>query len=114
MRVIFALFVICTISLALGCSRGGQTSAYPTLTGTCAGACDHYLSCKSSQGGEVSQRNYQICERECTQVFSGAETLMAFESLACEDAIAFVEGSSGRGPGDPVGHSQAPAPDKTP
>lgn len=107
MLVVFASLLV---SLAVGCSRGGQSPAYPKLTGTCDGACDHYLSCKSSQGADVSSRNHQVCQLECTQVFSGPETLMAFESLACEDAIAFVEGSSGRAPGEPAPQVSGQAP----
>ena len=68
-------------------------------TGTCAGACDHYLWCKAQYGDKIDERSRQTCELECPQVFSGPESLAAFESLTCDDTVAFVEGESGRGPG---------------
>ena len=55
------------------------------LTGTCEGACDHYLECKG--GGDAT-----MCIADCRQVFSDDESLRAFESLSCADTIEYVEG----------------------
>ncbi|HWO26363.1 MAG TPA: hypothetical protein VNO30_46865 [Kofleriaceae bacterium] len=61
----------------------------PRLTGTCEGACAHYLSCKhSSERGDRER-----CHAECPEVFGDRESLMTFESLACADAIEYVDGT---------------------
>lgn len=59
-----------------------------TVTGTCAGACDHYSRCKPGSTPQDRSR----CLVECPQVFSDRDSLGAYESLSCEDAVAFVEG----------------------
>jgi hypothetical protein len=74
------------------------------LTGTCDGVCDYYLACKRS--GDVQTR--QACVKECSFIFSDDESLMAFESLECADAVAYVEGPSGRAPGSSVGQVHKP------
>ncbi len=66
------------------------------LTGTCDGACDYYLACKRSADAPTRK----ACVQECSFIFSDDESLMAFESLECSDAVAFVEGPSGRPPGN--------------
>lgn len=65
------------------------------LTGTCEGACDYYLACRRSSDDATRV----ACVKECSFIFSDDESLMAFESLECSDAVAFVEGPSGRAPG---------------
>jgi hypothetical protein len=62
----------------------------PRLTGTCDGACSHYLACKSDDSAADRDR----CHRECPDVFSDRESLMAFESLSCTDAVEYVDGRS--------------------
>lgn len=69
------------------------------LTGTCEGACDHYLGCKKSHEGAART----ACVSECREVFQDEESLRAFESLECIDVIEYVEGDSGKGPGQMVG-----------
>ena len=64
----------------------------PRLTGTCEGACGHYVSCKSGAGAEDKRR----CNMECPDVFSDRDSLMAYESLACPDAVEYVDGSQKR------------------
>lgn len=64
----------------------------PRLTGTCDGACAHYISCKS--GGNVGDK--RRCDSECPDVFADRESLMAFESLSCRDAVEYVDGSQKR------------------
>jgi len=61
----------------------------PRLTGTCDGACQHYMACKA--GGTPTDRTR--CNVECPDVFSDRDSLMAYESLACPDAVDFVDGS---------------------
>jgi hypothetical protein len=61
----------------------------PRLTGTCEGACSHYLSCKHSSS--VADRDR--CQAECPEVFGDRDSLMAFESLSCADAVEYVEGA---------------------
>jgi hypothetical protein len=63
----------------------------PRLTGTCDGACSHYVVCKS--GGAAEKRR---CDLECPDVFSDRDSLMAYESLSCPDAVEYVDGSSRR------------------
>ena len=60
----------------------------PRLTGTCEGACAHYLSCKRSSDRADRDR----CRAECPEVFGDRESLMTFESLACVDAVEYVDG----------------------
>jgi hypothetical protein len=48
---------------------------------------------------------FDSCVRECSNIFVNdgeidAESLKEFEQLECADAIAFVEGASGRAPGE--------------
>jgi hypothetical protein len=60
----------------------------PRLTGTCDGACAHYVECKSSHARHDRER----CESECPNVFSDRDSLMAYESLSCKDAVEYVDG----------------------
>jgi len=60
----------------------------PRLTGTCEGACDHYVSCKSGKADR------QRCQNECPDVFADRDSLMAFESLSCPNAVEYVDGKS--------------------
>jgi hypothetical protein len=62
----------------------------PRLTGTCEGACDHYVGCKPGHPAADSQR----CLAECPGVFADSDSLMMFESLSCTDAVEFVDGST--------------------
>jgi hypothetical protein len=62
----------------------------PRLTGTCAGACDHYVECKPGH----AQIDRDRCSRECPSVFDDPDSLMAFESLTCKDAVEYVDGTS--------------------
>jgi hypothetical protein len=64
----------------------------PRLTGTCEGACDHYVACKSAH----SKADRARCQKECPDVFSDRDSLMAYESLECQNAIEFIDGPSER------------------
>ena len=61
----------------------------PRLTGTCAGACSHYVECKVGARKDDRSR----CEAECPDVFSDSDSLMAYESLSCVDAVEYVDGT---------------------
>jgi hypothetical protein len=79
------------ISLALiGCIV--RRVAGPQLTGTCEGACSHYSQCKP--GNHEHAR--AVCIAECPNVFSDPDSLMAYESMSCEDAVEFVDGSAAK------------------
>jgi hypothetical protein len=99
MRTRLVLALVTTLLALGGCVNRSRGPVFGRPTGTCAGACDHYLWCKAQYGDKVDERSRQTCELECPEVFSGAESLAAFESLTCDDTVAFVEGESGRGPG---------------
>ena len=86
------------IGLATGCRLDGSWRNR-RLTGTCEGACDHYLACKRS--GDAAAKT--ACVSECREVFYDDESLRAFESLECRDVVEYVEGESGTGPGVMVG-----------
>ncbi|HEY0195558.1 MAG TPA: hypothetical protein VGC42_30800 [Kofleriaceae bacterium] len=64
----------------------------PRLTGTCDGACDHYVECKPGHRPVDRER----CVRECPDAFSDRDLLMAYESLGCEDAVEYVDGTHAR------------------
>jgi len=64
----------------------------PRLTGTCQGACDHYIECKA--GAQKADRIR--CETECPDVFSDRDSLMAYESLSCTNAVEYVDGTQPR------------------
>ena len=60
----------------------------PSLTGTCNGACAHYVACKPGHAATDRTR----CETECPDVFGDRDSLMAYESLSCSDAVDYVDG----------------------
>ena len=62
----------------------------PKLTGTCDGACAHYIECKP---GHLSADRSR-CQTECPNVFSDRDSLMAYESLSCPNAVEYVDGNS--------------------
>lgn len=64
----------------------------PRLTGTCQGACDHYIECKAA----AQKADRVRCETECPDVFSDRDSLMAYESLSCTNAVEYVDGTQPR------------------
>lgn len=64
----------------------------PRLTGTCSGACSHYVECKAGARKDDRMR----CEAECPDVFSDRDSLMAYESLSCTNAVEYVDGTQPR------------------
>lgn len=87
------------IGLALGAlpALGGagcivQRLTSPQLTGTCDGACAHYVQCKAGHSTHDRDR----CLTECPGVFSDRDSLMAYESLTCDAAVEYVDGSAAK------------------
>jgi len=64
----------------------------PRLTGTCSGACAHYVSCKPGHSDADGAR----CNAECPDVFSDADSIMAYESLSCRDAVEYIDGNASK------------------
>jgi len=80
------------IGLVLSCAMLGcivKRITGPQLTGTCDGACAHYTQCKPGHG--ETERNR--CLAECPDVFSDRDSLMAYESLSCDEAVEYVDGN---------------------
>lgn len=87
---------LAVVLAAISFSCGHQPTVFrPRITGTCEGACRHYLVCKDRH----SDKTMKVCVDECRIMFSGRHGLAAFEHLSCEKAVSFIEGNSGRGPG---------------
>jgi hypothetical protein len=61
----------------------------PRVTGTCDGACAHYVECKPGHLDKDRKR----CQFECPDAFSDRDSLMAYESLSCKDAVEYVDGN---------------------
>jgi hypothetical protein len=89
--VIIALVFVLSIAFFGGCIVKRFVSG-PRLTGTCQGACDHYVECKAGARKEDRMR----CESECPDVFSDRDSLMAYESLSCTNAVEYVDGTQPR------------------
>ena len=70
----------------------------PRLTGTCDGACAHYIECKPGHPEADRAR----CLAECPQVFSDRDSIMGYESLACPDAVEYVDGNAAKTAGTPA------------
>ena len=79
------------ILLLAGCVVKHLVSG-PRLTGTCKGACDHYIECKRG----ANKQDRMQCEAECPDVFSDRDSLMAYESLSCQNAVEYVDGTQPR------------------
>lgn len=94
------------IALGVIACRAPAFLTGPRLSGTCQGACDHYFACK---GGGQSDRAEANCVADCRGVFSDDESLRAFESLSCPDAVEYVEGTreSAASAASPDAHSNA-------
>ncbi len=75
-------------ALVPACGAMSRTFVGRRVTGTCAGACDHYVTCKAgSTDADLSR-----CLAECPEVFSDGESLGAYESLDCPEAVSYVDG----------------------
>ena len=79
-----------TLAVLLSAACSSKSS-----TGTCDGACAHYLKCKSADNPE----NRNACLPECAKRSLSADELRQFEQTDCAAAIAQVEEQSGGGGG---------------
>ena len=61
----------------------------PQLTGTCDGACAHYIECKAGHPEADRTR----CRAECPDVFTDRDSIMGYESLSCKDAVEYIDGA---------------------
>jgi hypothetical protein len=80
------------LALALACALAGcivKRLTSPRLTGTCDGACAHYVECKPGHADADRTR----CTAECPDVFRDPDSLMGYESLSCKDAVEYIDGS---------------------
>jgi hypothetical protein len=81
-----------TFALVLAVGMAGcivKRFTSPRLTGTCDGACAHYVECKPSHSEDDRSR----CNVECPDVFRDADSLMGYESLSCQDAVEYIDGA---------------------
>ena len=79
--------------LILSCAPS-QRPATSRTTGTCGGACNHYVDCKDPADPDGA---FNGCVSECREIFSDGqkldqESLRDYERLECPEAIAFVDG----------------------
>ena len=81
--VLLVLFSACIVRHIMG---------GPHLTGTCGGACAHYIECKPGH----PEKDRVRCNQECPGVFADRDSLMMYESLSCKDAVEYVDGSPAR------------------
>lgn len=79
--VLLVLFAGCIVRHIMG---------GPHLTGTCGGACAHYIECKPGHPEADRVR----CNQECPGVFADRDSLMMYESLSCKDAVEYVDGTT--------------------
>ena len=61
----------------------------PRFTGTCEGACAHYVECKPGH----LLADHTRCTSECPAVFTDQDSLMGYEGLTCQDAVEFIDGA---------------------
>jgi hypothetical protein len=81
------------MAASLSCVRYARFQGFSSQTGTCEGACRHYVSCKDDERPEA----FRGCMSDCGEIFvydgeADRDSLRAFEGLECSDAIAFVDG----------------------
>jgi hypothetical protein len=81
-----------------GCFHYARSQTFAS-SGSCTGACDHYLDCKQSDSEDARDE----CLEECRQIFvyqgePDRASLQDFEELDCEATIAFVDGDGGQRP----------------
>ena len=105
--------MVALVLLSAGCVRHARPHHVRAgVTGTCEGACGHYLSCK----GDGSAEAKRTCVAECREIFvyegePDRRSLEDFENLQCEAAVAFVDGdgtSDGAPRNDGTRRTQAP------
>ena len=94
--------------VTLSCVRYARLQGASSQTGSCDGACRHYLSCKDDRSAD----SFHECVADCREIFvhdgePDRDSLRVFEALECKDAVAYVDGDDdGR---NPTAKSRAPA-----
>lgn len=96
-----ALVIVIAFLLNVTCVRHHYPQRARILTGTCEGTCDYYQDCKEARDGNA----YRACVSDCRAIFSedgemDRSSLRELESLECPKLVSYIEGSSGRGPGE--------------
>jgi hypothetical protein len=82
------------MAASLSCVRYARFKG-AAQTGTCDGACRHYLACKDDR----SPTSFNGCLADCRDIFidqgePDRDSLRLFEGLECSAAVGFVEGES--------------------
>ena len=67
---------------------------------SCEAVCDYYAACRKLEDKAVRT----ACVAECKDIYyedgkRDSRSLRQFQRLECTEAVAFIEGSSGRPPG---------------
>jgi hypothetical protein len=83
---------LAAVAVAMTACIVKQFSTGPKLTGTCEGACDHYVECTPGHPKTAGAR----CRVECPEVFADEDSLRGFESLSCKDTLEYVDGAPPR------------------
>lgn len=83
---------IAALAFALTACIVRQFSTGPRLTGTCDGACEHYVECTPGHPKLARDR----CHAECPDVFADEDSLRGFESLSCKNTLEYVDGTTAR------------------
>lgn len=86
------LWIAAMVAVTLTACIVKTFSTGPHLTGTCEGACEHYVECKPEHPDAAKAR----CRTECPEVFSDEDSLRGFESLSCKDTVEYVDGTTPR------------------
>jgi hypothetical protein len=79
---------------SLSCARYSPFGRTAGRSGTCEGACEHYVECKDDPPPDA----YRQCLAECRDIYvhdgdADVDSLLVFEGLECKATIAFVEGT---------------------
>lgn len=82
--------ILCALVAGCMMRRADTTPRAHEITGTCDGACEHYVMCKPGHADADLAR----CTRECPTVFDDEDSLIAYESMTCEEAVEYVDGSA--------------------
>ena len=94
---------ILSVCAAFGCMTGRGFPSGASGAPTCEAVCDYYTSCRKLDDAEVRT----ACVSECKDIYyedgkPDTRSLRQFQRLDCHEAVAFIEGPSGRPPGRPI------------
>jgi len=90
------------LALALASAGCGSGRLWVRSGGdpSCESLCNYYVACRDIEDSAV----HGACVAECREIFyedgePDTRSLRDFQRLECSEAVAFIEGSSGRPPG---------------